>query len=296
MSIVITGATGHLGRLVVESLLERGTEPGEIIATGRALSRVADLAERGVLTRVADYDDPDTLREAFAGAERVLLVSGTEMGRRVAQHGNVIDAAKEAGVGLIAYTSISNADSTDILLARDHQATEQLLRASGVPFAFLRHTLYLEANTDPVPAYVEHGAVLGSADGGRLSAATRADLAEGDAVVMLTDDLAGNIYELAADQGFTFGELASTVSDLTGRPVVYRDLPLAEYRQMLVGMGLPEDLSEVVADSHRGIAKGDLHVTTPDLSRLIGRPTTTMADAVAATAEAAGLTAARNQS
>jgi NAD(P)H dehydrogenase (quinone) len=281
MSYVITGATGNLGRLVVESLLDRGIRADTIVATGRDLSRLADLADRGVQTRTADYNDPDSLRAAFAGAEKVLLVSGTEPGRRVELHRNVINAAKAAGARLIAYTSISNADHTDILLAQDHRATEQLLAESEVPFALLRNNLYLEVYTAQLPIYLEHGAVLGSARDGRLSAATRADLAEAAAAILATDQ-PKQVYELAGDDAFTFEELAATISQVSGQQVIYRDLPVEAYTQALAGAGLPEIMAAVLADSHRGIARGDLHVTSGDLSRLLGRPTTSMPDAVRA--------------
>jgi NAD(P)H dehydrogenase (quinone) len=177
MSLVITGATGQLGRLVVQSLLDREVRADDIVATGRNLNQISDLADRGVRTLVADYDDIDSLRAAFAGADKVLLVSGSEAGQRVPQHQNAIEAAEAAGVGLLAYTSIANADRTDILLAADHQATEKLLAESGVPYTLLRNNLYLDLYADQLPAYIEHGAVVGSAGHGRLSAATPATTA-----------------------------------------------------------------------------------------------------------------------
>lgn len=283
MSYVITGATGHFGRLVVEQLLARGVAPEQVVATGRDVSRIADLAERGVTTRVADYDDPDSLRAAFAGAERLLLVSGSEVGRRVPQHRNAVEAAKAAGVGLVAYTSIANADGTDILLAAEHQATEQLLVDSGLPYALLRNNLYLDLYTEQVPTYAEHGAVVGSAGEGRHNAATRADLAEAAAAVLVSDEPAG-VYELGTDEAFTFAELAATVADATGSPVAYQDLPADQYGAMLVGLGVPAPFAEVLADSHRGIAEGLLLTTSGDLSRLLGRPATSMPEAVRAAA------------
>jgi NAD(P)H dehydrogenase (quinone) len=282
MSYVITGATGHLGRHVVEFLLDRGVAADNIVATGRTISRIDDLAERGVQTRACDHDDPESLRAAFAGAEKVLLISGSEVGRRVQQHRNVIDEALAVGVRLLAYTSISNADRTDILLAADHQATEQILANSGVPFTLLRNNLYLDNYTGQLPTYLEHGAVLGSADDGRLSAATRSDLAEAAAAVLASGDQPDKVYELGGDEAFTYSELAATISEASGRPVVYRDLPVEEYTHVLVGAGLPESYAAVLADADRGIAEGQLYVTSGDLSRLLGRRTTSMPDAVRA--------------
>ena len=289
MLYVITGATGHLGRLAVEALLARGVPADHVIATGREASKVADLAERGVQVRHADYTDPDSLRRAFDGADRVLFVSGSEVGARVAQHRAVIDAARDAGVGLVAYTSIANAGSTRMRLAEEHQATEQALAESGVPFALLRNSWYLENYTAQLGSYVEHGAVLGSAGSGRVSAATRADYAEAAAAVLLLDDAAGTTYELGGDDAFTLAELAEAVSEVSHRPVTYQDLPAPDYAQVLTQAGLPEPYAAILADSDLGVARGDLLVTSGDLSRLIGRPTTSMRDAVRAAATAAAL-------
>ena len=288
MTYVITGATGHFGRHVVETLLERGVQPGEIVATGRDTSKIEDLAERGVRTRVADYDDIGTLRAAFDGADVLLLVSGTDTGTRVQQHRNAIDAANETGVGLVAYTSIANADRARMQLAADHRATERALADSGVPHLLLRNAFYLDVYTAQVPVYLQHGAVLGSADDGRISGATRADLAEGAAAALLADVPAGTVYELGGDEAFTLAELARAVSEASGREVVYRDLPVGEYARALVSAGLPEPYAAVLADADLGIAQGDLLVTSGDLSRLLGRPTTTMPEAVRAAVRAVG--------
>jgi NAD(P)H dehydrogenase (quinone) len=282
MSIVVTGATGHFGRLVVQALLERGTPANEIVATGRDRAKLSALADLGVQVRHADFDDVDSLREAFADAERLLLVSGTDMGQRPRQHRNAIDAAKEVGVELLVYTSIANADRTGMLLAADHQATEKALAETGVPYALLRNSWYLEIYAGQLPTYLEHQAVLGSADNGRVSAATRTDYAEAAAVVLLGDDQAGKIYELGGDAAFTLEELAETISTTTGRPVTYRDLPVDAYTDVLVDAGLPQPYAEILADSDLGIARGDLLVTTGDLSRLLGRPTTSLAEAIQA--------------
>ncbi|MGH1565454.1 SDR family oxidoreductase [Mumia sp. DW29H23] len=282
MTYVITGATGHLGRLVVESLLARGVPAGDVVATGRAVDTLADLADRGVQVRHADYEDPESLRAAFAGADRVLFVSASEPGRRIPQHRNVIAAAEEAGVALLTYTSIPNADGTSMLLAADHQETEALLAASGLPYALLRNGWYLENYTGQLASYLEHGAVLGSAGEGRVSAATRADLADAAAEVLLRDDQAGAVYELGGDEAFTLAELAAVVGEAAGREVAYQDLPVADYTAALVAAGLPEGYAAVLADSDRGLAAGDLLVTTGDLTRLIGRPTTTLREAVRA--------------
>ena len=282
MSIVVTGATGHLGRLVVEALLERGVPAGEIVAAGRSTDKIADLADRGVQVRRIDFTDPTTLAEAFSGADRVLLVSSSEVGRRAEQHRNAIDAARKAGVTLLAYTSIAHADTTTMLLAAEHQATEEYLRGSGVPFTLLRNGWYLENYTAQLPVTLEHGAILGSAGDGRVSAATRADYAAAAAAVLTGEGHAGQVYELGADEAFTMPELAAEITRQTGTAVAYRDLPVGEYTQVLVGAGLPEPAAAVFADSDLGIARGELLVQSGDLSRLTGRPTTSLTDGLAA--------------
>lgn len=282
MTIVITGATGQLGRLVVEALLDQNVPAAQIVAAGRDVTKIADLAERGVLVRRADYSDPESLRRAFAGADKVLLISGSEVGQRLEQHRNVIAAAKDAGVGLIAYTSIANAGSTGMQLAAEHEATESALKECGLPFTLLRNGWYLENYTDQLRSYLQHGAVLGSAGEGRVSAATRADYAHAAASVLLLEGQAGTVYELGGDVPFTLRELAEEVSSAAGQPVTYQDLPVEQYAEVLTEVGLPAAYAAILADSDRGIARGELLVTSGDLSRLIGRPTTSLREAVRA--------------
>ena len=282
MSIVVTGATGHLGRLVVEALLERGVPAGQIVATGRRTESLADLAERGVVVRRADFDDATSLREAFTGAEKLLLVSGSEPGRRIAQHGTAIEAAKAAGVRHIAYTSIVRADTSSLLLAADHRGTEELLAASGVPHTLLRNAWYYENYTGQLPVYLEHG-IVGATGDARLSAAARADYAEAAAAVLTGEGHEGAVYELGGES-FSMAELAEVVSAATGRTVTYTDLPVEQYTQVLVAAGLPEPVAAVFADGNRGAAAGELLVDGSDLEKLIGRTPTPLADAVQAAA------------
>jgi NAD(P)H dehydrogenase (quinone) len=280
MSIVITGATGHLGRLTVEALLDQGVPAGQIIATGRRTETLADLAERGVEVRRADFDDEASLREAFAGAEKLLLVSGSEVGQRARQHGNAINAAKAVGVQFIAYTSILRADTSSLLLAEEHRATEELLAGAGIPFALLRNGWYIENYTGQLPVYVEHG-IAGAAGAGKVSAATRADYAQAAAAVLAGEGHDGAVYELGGEP-FTMTELAEVVSAATGRTVTYTDLPVEQYEAVLVGAGLPEPVAAVFADGDRGVATGELLVEGSDLEKLVGRAPTRLADAVAA--------------
>ncbi len=279
MTIVVTGATGHLGHLVVESLLKRGASPDEVVATGRNAERLAELAATlGVRTAVADYADPASLRAAFEGADRVLLVSGSEVGQRVAQHTAVVQAAKDAGVGLIAYTSIPYADTSRLILATEHRATEEAIRASGVPFTFLRNSWYLENYLPQIPTYLEHG-VVGAAGDGRISAATRADFADAAAAALLDPTSAGRVYELGGES-WTLAELAATVADASGRPVTYTEVSPAQLTEILVGAGLPQPYAEALVSADLGIARGELEVTTGDLERLIGHTPTSLRDAV----------------
>jgi NAD(P)H dehydrogenase (quinone) len=282
MTTVVTGATGKLGRRVVEALLRQGVAPDQIVATGRAVERLGDLAATGVAVRRADFDDPDSLRSAFAGARKLLLVSGSEVGSRVRQHRDAIEAAQAAGVQHIAYTSLANADRSSVVLAPDHRATEQAVVASGIPFTILRNSWYLELYTDQLTTYLGTGVVLGAAGDGRVSAANRDDYARAAAAVLTGDEHAGKVYELGGDESFTLLELAEEISRQSEKTVVYQDLPTAEYQRALEGFGLPAPAAALYADCDRAIAAGELVVDGHDLSRLIGRPTTSMPEAIAA--------------
>ncbi|MGP4006955.1 SDR family oxidoreductase [Streptomyces sp. 4N124] len=283
MSLIVTGATGQLGRLTVESLLEQGVPAGDIVATGRRLDQLKSLGDRGVQVRHADYADPASLRTAFQGAQRVLLVSGSEPGARVQQHRNVIEAARDAGASLVAYTSIVNAATTSMRLAEDHQATEALLRGSGVPFTFLRNSWYFENYTAYLSVFLEHGAVFGSAGEGRVSAATRADYAAAAAAVLTGDGHEGRAYELGGDEPFTLAELAAEITAQAGTQVAYTDLPQAEHARALAGTGMPQLVADILADADQGLRRGELHTASGDLAGLIGRPATRLSQAIATT-------------
>lgn len=282
MSIVVTGATGQLGRLVVSALLEKGVPASDVVALGRDETRLSELAELGVTTRRVDYADASAVRDALAGADRVLLISGSEVGQRVAQHQSVIDAARDAGVSLLAYTSIANADTSGLALAEEHIATERAIVASGLPHTLLRNSWYLDNYTGQLPTYLEHGTILGSAGEGRVSAATRADLADAAAAAVLADQ-PKPVYELGG-AAFTLGELAATVTEVTGRPVTYTDVPAEDLTEALVGAGLPEEYAAILADGDLGLARGELYVDPADLEDLLGRPATTLAEALRAAA------------
>jgi NAD(P)H dehydrogenase (quinone) len=279
--IVVTGATGHLGRLVIEQLLNR-VPAGEIVAAVRNVEKAADLAARGVDVRHADYDRPETLRAAFRGAEKVLLISANEIGKRASQHRNAIDAVKASGARLLVYTSILKADRSGIGLAKEHLATEEYLRASGVPFAILRNGWYLENYTENLAPALQYGAIAGSAGNGRVAAAARADYAAAAVEALTGTGHEGKIYELAGDRPFTMTDLAAEVARAAGKPVAYNDLPPAQYQELLLGAGLPAAIAEMLVDADRGLGRGELDDESGELRRLIGRPTTPLAEAVAA--------------
>lgn len=277
--IVVTGASGQLGRQVIDGLL--ATVPAqEIVAAARQPARVQDLAERGVQVREADYDRPETLARAFAGADRLLLISSSEVGKRVPQHAAVIRAAGAAGVQLLAYTSLLHADVSPLSLAVEHRETEALLKASGLPHVLLRNGWYTENYLAGVPAALSHGAMLGSAGTGRIASAARADYAAAAVAVLTREGQAGKVYELAGDQAYTLAELADTLSRLAGKPVVYHDLPQDAYAAALIDAGLPAPLAHLLAESDAGAARGGLFDADRQLSRLIGRPTTPLVDLI----------------
>ena len=278
--IAITGATGHLGRLVIAALLDQNVPASEIVAIVRDAGKAADLAARGVQVRQADYAQPDTLTAALRGVDKLLFVSSSEVGSRAAQHRNVVDAARATGVTLLAYTSILKADTSPMLLAAEHKATEEMIRAAGLPFVFLRNGWYMENYTDNLAPTLQHGALLGSTGEGRFTPATRADYAAAAAAVLTGQGHENGVYELGGDESVSLAGLAAEIGTQSGTPVTYRNLPAVEYANVLTGFGLPVGLATVLADADLGIARGDLTTESGDLRRLIGRPTTTLADAV----------------
>ncbi|WP_189103974.1 SDR family oxidoreductase [Deinococcus knuensis] len=284
--IGITAATGQLGQLVIQALLDRGVPATQIAALVRTPGKAAALAAQGVQVRHADYHQPDTLDAALQGIEKLLLISSSDFNDRVGQHRNVIDAARTAGVKQVAYTSILNADTATFGLAADHQATEQILRESGLPFIFLRNGWYTENYTGSAAQAIQSGALLGAAGTGTLNLAARRDYAEAAAAVLATDGhipqgQTGRTYELAGDESVTMRDLAAQYARQSGKPVEYHDLPQAEYAATLQSFGLPEGFAHTLADVDAGIARGELFSASRDLTTLIGRPTTPVGTSVA---------------
>jgi NAD(P)H dehydrogenase (quinone) len=277
----ITGATGQLGRLVIDHLLK--TVPADrIVAAVRNPAKAADLAARGVVVREADYTRPDTLPTALAGVDKLLLISSTEVSGRLPLHRAVIEAAQRAGVSLLAYTSMLHADSSPARLAVEHRHTEEAIAASGLPAVILRNGWYTENHLLALPAALEHGAFVGAAKDGRFSSAARIDYAAAAAVALTAGDQAGRTYELAADQAFTMAELAAEVSRQSGKEIAYNDLSGEAYQGVLTGAGLPADLAALLADADVAASRGALFDNSGALSRLLGRPTVPLESLVAA--------------
>ncbi|MDN4615794.1 SDR family oxidoreductase [Leifsonia sp. F6_8S_P_1B] len=281
MTILVTGATGHLGRLVVDALLERGVPAEQIRAAGRSAERLAPLAARGVDTAVIDFERPETLVPAFDGVDAVLLVSGSEVGKRVAQHANAIEAAKAAGVSRLVYTSAPRATDSALVLAPEHAETERLLAASGLPVTILRNNWYTENYVGQLDTAAATGELVGSAGEGRVASASRKDYAEAAAVVLTEPGHDGAVYELSGDVAWTFDELAATIGSLIGREVAYRSVSPEEHASILSGAGLDEGTVGFVVALDGNIRDGLLGEATPTLRELIGRPTTPLAEGLA---------------
>lgn len=277
--IAVTGATGQLGQLVIQNLVSK-VPASSIVALVRNPGKAEGLKKLGVTIRPADYDDPVTWPAALADVRTLLLISSNEIGRRQNQHQTVITAAQRAGVRHLVYTSILNADTSPLGLANEHLATENAIKAAGLPYTFLRNGWYLENHTDNLGPALAHGAIHGSAGSGRFSSASRADFALAAVSVLTGAGHADKTYELAGDASFNLTELAAAVASASGKAVSYLDHSKADYQNALLGFGLPAVIAEMLADSDVGAAKGGLQSDSRDLSKLIGRPTTTLGEAV----------------
>ncbi|MGR0319387.1 SDR family oxidoreductase [Agromyces sp. ZXT2-3] len=280
MTILVTAASGHLGRLVVEALLERGAATADVIAGARDTAKIADLAARGIRTVELDYARPETIAPALEGVDAVLLVSGTAFGERVAQHRNVIEAAKAAGIGKLAYTSGPKAATSELALMAEHRGTEEVITEVGVPAVILRNNWYTENYAQDVAVAASTGVIAAATGSGRVASAARRDYAEAAAVVLLEDGHVGEVYELGGDAPWSFAELAAAASEVLERDVAFVDQAPAERIASLVAAGLDEGTAGFVASIDEGIARGDLAGSDDTLARLIGRPTTPLVDAL----------------
>ncbi len=277
--IAVTGVSGQLGRLVIENLLE-SDDPSTLVAIVRNPEKVQDLADRGVLIRKADYNDKPALQDALSGVEKLLLISSSEVGQRVPQHANVIDAAQRAGVGFIAYTSILHADTSPMSLAVEHRETERAIAESGIPHVLLRNGWYTENYAASIPSALEHGVMLGAAGDGKISSAARADYAAAAAAVLLAENPSGTVYELAGDQAYTLEAFAAQIGSQSGKDIRYENLPEVEFKAALAAAGLPEAVAQLLSESDTGVSRGGLFDDSGTLSRLIGRPTTSFQDVI----------------
>lgn len=279
--IALTGTTGQLGRLVVESLLRKNVDPSTIVAIVRNPAKAEDLAAQGIQVRQADYADEAALTAALKDVHRLLLISSSELGQRTAQHGRVITAAQRSGVSEIVYTSLLHADSSSLDLAQEHLATEQQITASGLSFTVLRNGWHTENYTASIPSAIAHGALVGCAGEGRIASAARADYAEAAALVLSHPQPLNNaIYELAGDESYTLSEMAAETSRQSGKIISYENLPGEVYRDILLSVGLPEPLASGLARWDVAASNGALFDDSRQLSQLLGRPTTPMAHSV----------------
>lgn len=276
MKIGITGATGQLGRLVVEQMKNK-VNKDQLVALVRSPEKAADLQ---IEARAFDYTQPQQLEQGLKGIDKLLLISGSEVGQRAIQHRNIIEAAKAAGVKEIVYTSLLHADTSTLSLAPEHVETEQMLKDSGIPHTILRNGWYTENYAGSITSALGTGAFIGSAGEGKISSAARADYAEAAAVVLTTGGHTGKVYELAGDETYTLTDLAAEISGQTGKDIPYQDLPEQEYASILASVGVPEGFAQVIAGWDVGVSKGDLFDDKKILSGLIGRPTTPMAEIV----------------
>ncbi|HED1421290.1 TPA: SDR family oxidoreductase [Kluyvera georgiana] len=277
--IAITGATGQLGQHVFANLLNT-TAANQLVAVVRNPAKAEALSQKGVVVRQADYGDEAALTRALQGVDKLLIISSSEVGQRAPQHRNIINAAKAAGVKFIAYTSLLHADTSPLGLADEHVATEKMLADSGIPYALLRNGWYTENYLASAPAALEHGVFIGAAGEGKIASATRADYAAAAARVIAEDGHAGKVYELAGDHGWTLSELAAELAKQSGKNVVYQNLSQADFAAALKSVGLPAGLADMLADSDVGASKGGLFDDSHTLSKLIGRPSTSLAESV----------------
>lgn len=275
--IVVTGATGKLGGHAVAQLSARGER---VVAAARQVEKAQSLADKGVEVRFADYDEPESLEIAFAGADKLLLVSASEVGKRFHQHKAVVDAAKKAGVTHIVYTSLPKADASGLKLAKEHKASEAYIQASGIPYTFLRNGWYIENYTDHLASTLELGSLFAAAGEGKVSVATRADYAAAAVAVLTSSGHEGRVYELGGE-ALSLAEIAEKISAWAGKTIAYVPLPFEAFKGALLQAGLPEPLADVLADADVGLSRGELFVQGGDLERLIGRKPTTFAEFIA---------------
>lgn len=279
MKIAITGATGQLGKLIIEALLKE-IDASNIIALVRDENKAKDLENKGIELRPFDYDLPETLVPALQGVDKLLLISANEVGRRTPQHKAVVDAAIEAHVPYIAYTSLLRANTNLLALAKEHRETESLIQQSGLQYTFLRNNWYNENYISNIQQVVEHGVLYGSALDSKISSASRQDYAEAAAKILTSEGHEGKIYELAGSNSFTLYDLAAYVTQASAKSVVYQNISPEDYLAALVGLGLPDGLAQVIVDADVQALNGTLYSDSKDLENILGRKTTSIKDQI----------------
>ena len=281
MKIAITGATGQLGNLVIEQLLQL-TAAQNIVALVRNIDKAEHFKAQGIELREFDYDRPETLVPALLGIDKLLLISANEIGRRTPQHQAVIDAAKVAGVPYLAYTSLLRADTSPLGLAQEHRETEKLIQDSGITYTFLRNNWYSENYLAGVAHTIEIGTLFGAAQDGRISSASRIDYAEAAAKVLTSTGHENKTYELAGSESFSLSDLATFIGQAVNKDIIYQNLSAEEYTQGLTQAGLPAGLVDVIVDADIQTIQGAMYSDSKDLEQLIGRKTTNIQDAIKA--------------
>ena len=279
MKLGVTGASGKLGRLTVQDLLKT-CDPADIVAIVRDPAKAADLAAAGVDVRVADYTEVGALKEALSGVDKLLLVSSSELGKRFAQHKNVIDAAKAAGVKQVVYTSAPKATTSTLILAPEHKATEEYLAASGLTYTVLRNNWYTENYANSIQSAAKTGELVAAVGAGRIASAERADYAEAAAAVLTGEGHENKVYELTGDTAWDFTDLAAAIADAAGCACAYKPVSPDELKAAMMANGLDEGIAGFVATLDANIAAGNLEEATGDLRRIIGRASTPLTETV----------------
>lgn len=284
-TLLVTGASGQLGRLVLDSLLASGKSPASIIATTRDTAKLADYAAKGVIVRLADFDDAASLDAAFAGADKVLIISTDALdqpGKRLAQHKAAVAAAKEAGAKHILYTSMPQPDDSLVTFAPDHLGTEEAIKATGIPYTILRDGWYAENLFMSLPHALETGSWYTSTGEGRIAHITRADTAAAIAGAVLKAGNESKTYTLTGTKSRTAEEIAAIVSAATGKPLKVVHVTDAQLAEGLKAAGLPEGFIPTIVSFDANTREGKIASVTSDAETLSGRKPTSFEDFVAA--------------
>ena len=279
MSVIVTGAAGHLGRLVAEQLLKR-LAPEQLILVTRRPEALGEVRARGADVRYGDFDDPPSLRGAFAGGRRMLLISTEAVGLRVSQHRAAIDAAATAGIDRVVFTSIVNPVPRNPIGANawEQGTTESMLHRSGLAWTVLRFGSFAELQLPPAATAVKNRRLITNAGDGRIVPVSRRDCAEAAAVTLTTDGHCGNTYEITGPQALSQRELAELYAELSGQPVSLLQLSDTLLTRLLVGIGTPLPIAWGIRSFGRAVRHGYFDVVDPAFERLTGRPPVTLPD------------------